>query len=230
MRTGHFPGKTTVLLGLGLLLAVASLPAQTSGLALPSPIRAQPQRLGIIGVGPFGRLGSLPQAFQQGIPVALEATVQWPIYRALQLATSADLTVQRIGTVSSLSSADLTVNRIIHRPYSFDVVHFGLGPAFSLASTHRLRVSGSVQAMALIPSWGSSAVGTCPGGNCSLLGPSASDQQTEFHMGAAGRLRFNFGSRKERLGFELLGIVAPRHGGSHIPLSSLALMVVVGAS
>src|SRR6185436_2023687 len=140
----------------------------------------------------------LPRAFDQGIPVALEATVQWPIFRALQLATSADLTVQRISTISTLTSADLTVNRLVHRPYSFDVVHFGVGPAFALAPTRNLRISGSAQALALVPSWGSSSVGTCPGGSCVQLGPSAADQQTEFHMGAAGRLRFNFGSRNER--------------------------------
>jgi len=126
MRTGHFPGKTAVLLATGLaLLAAAPLTAQTNQLGVNRPAGAPSQRLGIIGIGPFGRIGSLPRAFDQGIPVALEATVQWPIFRALQLATSADLTVQRISTISSLTSADLTVNRLVHRPYSFDVVHFG---------------------------------------------------------------------------------------------------------
>src|ERR1043165_6864001 len=116
MRTGHFPGKTAVLLAAGVSLPSAPLAAQSNRLVVNTPPPVQAQRLGIIGVGPFGRLGSLPQAFEQGIPVALEATVPWPLYQALRLATSADLTVQRIGTVSSLSSPDLTVNRIIHRP------------------------------------------------------------------------------------------------------------------
>src|SRR4051794_23109652 len=107
MRTGHFPGKAAVLLATGLgLLAAAPLGAQTNRLAVNHPADVHSQRLGIIGIGPFGRIGSLPRAFDQGIPVALEATVQWPIYRMLQLATSADLTVQRISAASSLTSAD----------------------------------------------------------------------------------------------------------------------------
>src|SRR4030095_6674919 len=44
---------------------------------------------------------------------------------------------------------------IVRRPYSFDVVHFGAGPAFSSPVSSKLRLSGALQGMALVPSWGS---------------------------------------------------------------------------
>ena len=207
------------------LLAAATLVA-----VFASPLHAQSQRLGVIGIGSFGRVGSLPPAFDQGVPLAIQASVQWPVVGLLQLATSADLHVQRVGTQTMFPGAGIdAVNYVVSRPYTFDVVHFGAGPGFALAPTPRLRISGSLQATALIPSWNSSSVGTCTG-SCLQLGPSARSQQAEFHMGAAARFRVMFGTRKERLGIEVMGIAAPRHSRSRIPLSSVALMVVVGAS
>jgi hypothetical protein len=193
------------------------------------PTSVQAQRLGVIGIGAFGRLGSVPAAFNPGVPVAVEAAVQWPLVGALHLATSADLTVQRIVTQTSFATGEPGPDQVVHRSYAFNVVHFGVGPGFAVHASPRLLISGSAQAMALVPSWNSASVGTC-GGSCTLLSPSSNDQQAEFHMGVGGRLRFTFGSRKERLGFEILGIVGPRHTASRIPLTSLALMFVVGAS
>lgn len=217
MQTGFHPRKTVALSGVCVVLTLVA-----------SPLAAQ--RLGVIGIGAFGRLGSLPAAFDQGVPVAIEAAVQWPIAGWIQLATSADLTVQRVGTQSSFVGNGLdAVNHVIHRPFSFAVAHFGLGPAFLLAPTSRMRISGSLQAVGMVPSWSSASVGTCQD-TCALLGPSARSQQAEFHLGAAARLRVMFGTRKERLGFELLAIGGPHHSKSRIPLSSVALLVVVGAS
>jgi hypothetical protein len=220
MRTGFTSRSGVVLLLAGLAIAAVS---PTAG--------AQSRRFGVIGIGSFGRLGSVPRAFDQGIPVAIEATVQWPLIGPLQIATSADLTVQRIGTSMSLASLNLGLpDPIVRRPYSFDVVHFGAGPAFSAAVGGKLRLSGSVQGTVLVPSWGSTAVGICEQG-CALLGPSPEGQQTEFRWGASGRLRLTFGARDEsRLGLEVLGIAGPRHSGSQIPLSTIAFMLVIGAS
>ncbi len=190
---------------------------------------AQPRRLGVIGFGAFSRLGSVPEAFEPGIPVVLEATVQWPLFGALQLATSADLTVQRMGTALSISSLIPGQDGIVRRPYAFDVVHVSAGPAFAQQVTRRMLLSGSLQASILVPSWGSSSVGVC-GGNCAVLEPGASSQQTEVHTGTVARIRLTYGERKERIGFELLGILGPRHSRSRLPLTSVALLIVVGAS
>jgi hypothetical protein len=194
------------------------------------PAEAQSRRLGVIGIGAFGRVGSLPPAFDQGVPLALQIAVQWPVAGSLQLATSADLTIQRVGTQTAFAGAGVNgTARIVRRPYSFDVVHFGAGPAFSVEPGSRVRVSGSIQAMAMVPSWNSASVGSCVD-SCAALGPPGRSQQAEFHMGAAARVRVMYGARKERLGLEVLAIAGPRHTRSRIPLSTVALLLVVGAS
>ena len=217
--------KAGLLSRIGVDLLVVSLVAA----ALTVPALAQSHQLGVIGVGAFGRVGSVPQAFEPGIPVALEASVQWPLIGPFELATSADLTVQTIGTLTSVTSPTLGADVVIRRPFSFDVVHFGLGLGFTHEPSERLRVSGSAQGLLLIPSWNSASVGTC-GETCDLLVPSTENQQTEVHWGGAARLRVTYGKQGTRMGLELLGIAGPRHSGSHIPLTTVALMLVVGGT
>ena len=196
-------------------------------LVASTPAFAQHQ-LGVIGVGAFSRIGSVPQAFQPGIPLAVEASVQWPLFGPLELATSADLTVQKIGTLTSVISPTRGTD-VVRRPFSFDVVHFGLGLGITREPTPWVRVSGSLQGLMLVPSWNSAAVGTC-GPGCALLIPSTENQQTEVHWGGAARLRVTFGRQGNRMGLELLGIAGPRHSSSQIPLTTVAAMLVVGGT
>ena len=120
-------------------------------LVASTPAFAQHQ-LGVIGVGAFSRIGSVPQAFQPGIPLAVEASVQWPLFGPLELATSADLTVQKIGTLTSVISPTRGTD-VVRRPFGFDVVQFGLGLGITREPTPWVRVSGSLQGLMLVPSW-----------------------------------------------------------------------------
>ena len=207
--------------------AAASLDLSLLTLASTASL-AQTRQLGVIGLGAFSRLGTVPQAFEPGVPVAIEAGVQWPLWGPIELATSADLTIQKIGTSTAVISPTRGPETI-QRPFSFDVVHFGLGLGFSRNQGSRLRISGSAQGLMLVPSWNSAAVGICEL-DCAVLTPSVEDQQTEVHFGGAARLRVMYGKQGNRMGLELLGIVGPHHSSSRLPLSSLALMLVVGGS
>ena len=216
--------KTGLSSRVGMVWSAALL----AGVALPMAAFAQGRQFGVIGVGSFSRVGPVPQAFQPGIPIAVEASVQWPLIGPIELATSADLTIQKIGTLTSVTSAARGAS-IVRRPYSFNVVHFGLGLGFTREPNSRLRVSGSAQGMLLVPSWSSASVGTC-GESCALLTPAGANQQTELHFGGAARLRITYGKKGNRVGLELLGIAGPRHSRSHLPLSTVALMLVVGGT
>jgi hypothetical protein len=191
------------------------------------PALAQSHQFGVIGIGSFSRVGSVPQAFAPGMPVAIEASVQWPFLGPVEIATSADLTIQKIGTLTSVLSP--TGPEIVSRPFSFDVVHFGLGLGFTRDRGSRVRISGSAQGLLLVPGWNSASVGIC-GADCAVLTPSARDQQTEVHLGGAGRLRLTYGKQGNRMGIEMLGIVGPHHTASRLPLSTVALMLVVGGT
>ncbi|MBI4502373.1 MAG: hypothetical protein HY700_14585 [Gemmatimonadetes bacterium] len=214
-------GKTGIASRMGIVLCTAAVAAS-------APAVAQTHQLGVIGLGAFSRVGAVPQAFQPGIPVAIEASVQWPLIGSIELATSADLTVQKIGTLTSVASPTRGVS-VVRRPYSFNVVHFGFGLGFTREPSSRIRVSGSAQGMMLVPSWSSASVGTC-GESCTLLIPSSANQQTELHFGAAARLRVTYGRQGNRIGLELLGIAGPRHSSSRLPLSTIAMLLVVGGT